>query len=186
MKIISTDRTLKSSYLLRNKSIHSFEALMQFVKALPYGRNSNRENFGLVIQEAKGTCSSKHAYLKSVAEENKFSDVKLILGIFKMSGSNIPEIKSVLAQYSLPYIPEAHCYLKVNDKRIDCTNLSFDINDHLEDILIEKEISPSDVNDFKIQFHQDFIQSHITKMNWDITLEKLWEIREQCIQVLSQ
>ena len=43
----------------------SFEELIVKVKNLPYGRNANRYDFSLVLSENKGTCSSKHAFLKS-------------------------------------------------------------------------------------------------------------------------
>jgi hypothetical protein len=41
------------------------------IKQLLHGLNSNRTEFGLVIIERKGSCSSKHALLKQVADNTK-------------------------------------------------------------------------------------------------------------------
>ena len=57
----------------------NWEKTINFVKQIPYGRNSNREDFSLVISENKGTCSSKHAYLKDFANRNNIPNVQLIV-----------------------------------------------------------------------------------------------------------
>jgi hypothetical protein len=44
--------------LINSNGIRTWDKLVEFVKALPYGRNSYRTDFGLVLTEKKGTCSS--------------------------------------------------------------------------------------------------------------------------------
>ncbi len=59
----------------------NFDELIEKVKNIPYGRNANRYNFSLVLSENKGTCSSKHAFLKDFADKedlNKFPKIDLI------------------------------------------------------------------------------------------------------------
>ena len=50
------------------EGIKTWAELCSFVRHLPYGRNSNRESITLVFEERKGSCSSKHAFLKQMAD----------------------------------------------------------------------------------------------------------------------
>jgi hypothetical protein len=52
----------------------NFESLLEKVKVIPYGRNLNRHDFSLVLSENKGTCSSKHAFLKDFADKNNIKN----------------------------------------------------------------------------------------------------------------
>ena len=57
--------------LAKSKGAYTWNCLLDYIKNLPYGRNSNRTDFSLVFTEHKGTCSSKHALLKQLADTNK-------------------------------------------------------------------------------------------------------------------
>jgi len=178
---------LESNYFLSESflelDIKTFSEAMRFIKNLPYGRNANREDFTLVLKEQKGTCSSKHALLKSLADENHHFEVKLMLGIFKMNGSNTPKIKSVLEKYQLDYLPEAHNFLKIEDEIFDCTNAhSSDLN-FRKDLMVVYEIQPEDVIQKKIEIHQDFLKSWCQENQ--LKFQEIWEIRENCIAALS-
>lgn len=105
----------KLTATIKNSGIESWNELIEFVKKLLYGRNSNRVDFGLVISEKKGSCSSKHAFLKKVADLNKVENVKLVLGIYKMNQLNTPNIGNVLIENSIDFIPEAHCYSAIGN-----------------------------------------------------------------------
>lgn len=94
---------------------------MKYIHSLPYGRNANRHDFSLVLKEKKGTCSSKHALLREVAALNDVPNVRLIIGMYKMSEHNTPNIGDGLSKSGLDYIPEAHCYLMIDKKRVDLT-----------------------------------------------------------------
>lgn len=168
------------------KRIMSFEELIEKVKLLPYGRNSNRYDFSLVISENKGTCSSKHAYLKDYASKNNFENVKLFIGIFKMNEQNTTKINPLLSENNLDYIPEAHCYLKINNQPIDVTLAESFYDKIKNDIIEEIEIEPNQVTDFKIEYHQDFLKKWIEKSKQRLTFEEIWIIREKCIQKLSE
>ncbi|WP_459211955.1 hypothetical protein [Aquimarina rhabdastrellae] len=142
--------------LLNQKGIKDWSTVLKYIKNLPYGRNSNRYDLSLVLSQEKGTCSSKHALLKQIATLWKQEDVALILGMFKMNANNTPKIKSVLETYKLTYIPEAHCYLKINGKSIDSTTKQSDFTAIENDIIQEIEIQPDQVNTFKVTYHQAF------------------------------
>ena len=169
---------------LRTLNISTWLQALHYIQQLPYGRNANRLDLSLVITESKGTCSSKHALLKAIADENKI-EVDLILGMYKMNTSNTPGIGQVLEQSNLTYIPEAHCYLKSNQSRFDFTSSSSDIKNIEPDILEEQTINPEQVADYKVDYHQSFLEKWLDKEEIDMSLDELWAIREQCIKALS-
>ncbi len=170
---------------IQNLGINSWEDLLIYVKNIPYGRNANREDLSLVLKENKGTCSSKHAFLKDVASQNKIPNVKLIIGIYKMNETNT-KIGTILTENNIDYIPEAHCYLKIDDVPIDCTTPKSNFAKIEKDLLEEIEIEPCQVGEFKIKFHKEFIKKWLSDSNATITFEQLWAFREQCITYLSQ
>lgn len=163
--------------------VQSFSEAMNFIKNLPYGRNSNRKDFELVLKEQQGTCSSKHALLKSLADENQHFEVKLMLGIFKMNGINTPKVKNTLNKYSFEYIPEAHNYIKIEDKIFDCTTSNSSELNFKNDLIQEIEIEPKQVIQFKIDHHQNFLKNWCQENNQNF--DEIWKIREECISALS-
>jgi hypothetical protein len=160
--------------------------LLNAIQQLPYGRNANRHEHSLVLTEQKGTCSSKHALVKQVADLNGVGQVKLILGMYKMNAENTPKINSVIQKAGLDYIPEAHCYLKINNLRIDITTPASRIDTLLVDILEEIEIQPEQVDTFKVAYHQEFMKCWLAKEQIAISFEEVWKIRERCIDQLSK
>ena len=164
----------------------NFETLIEKVKNIPYGRNANRYDFSLVLSENKGTCSSKHAFLKDFADNNGIENVKLYIGIFKMNETNTPKLGDLLSNNKIQYIPEAHCYLKINQVPIDVTSVDSFYDKIKLDIVEEIEITPNQVSDFKVAYHKAFLKNWIKETNQNNTFEEIWEIREQCISKLSQ
>ncbi len=88
--------------------LNDFRAAACHVRDLPYGRNSDRSDNGLVLDEARGTCSTKHELLAALAREHE-APVELKLGIYLMNGRNTPGVGPVLSSYGLDDLPEAHC-----------------------------------------------------------------------------
>lgn len=172
--------------LVTAKGIQTWSELLEFTKHLPYGRNHNREDFSLVITESKGTCSSKHAFLKKIADLNHFEPVELVLGLYRMHHKNTPKIGTTISDSGLDYIPEAHCYLKLNNQRIDITNSNSDIENILGDLIEEIAIAPEQVNTFKVAYHKEYLRRWIAENNIALSFEKVWEIREACIRKLEQ
>ena len=165
--------------------IENWNQLLLFTRQLPYGRNKNRFDFSLVLKEKKGTCSSKHAFLKQVADSNNIKQVCLFLGIYKMTQQNTPGIGNILEMNGLEYIPEAHCYLSVEGQRIDVTSVDSDIKNIEDDILEEFEIAPTQVITYKVEFHQFFLKKWIISENLSLGFNELWKIREAAISNLS-
>ncbi|ARV08633.1 hypothetical protein BTO05_02880 [Winogradskyella sp. PC-19] len=180
---LSKDKPL--SKIAIGHGILRFNDLYNHVHQLQYGRNSNRKNLELIITEAKGTCSSKHAFLKQVAIENDFEALSLWIGIYKMNAENTKSIHSVLEKYEIVYIPEAHCYLKYKGKRYDITFPNSQ-NVKFEDYLLEEEeIIPEQVNTYKVQMHRNYIKNWLKTGIIPYSFEEVWNIRETCILALQ-
>jgi hypothetical protein len=170
---------------IKDAGINNWSELIEFTRNLPYGRNSNREDFSLVLKENKGTCSSKHSFLKKVAEENNFENVQLILGMYKMNHLNTPKIGNTILECGLAYLPEAHCYLKLNNQRIDITTSNADMDNLMSDIIEEIEIMPEQVITFKVDYHKKYLLNWIKENGIKMDYDKIWELREMCIKKLE-
>lgn len=165
--------------------VDTWTKALEYIQSLPYGRNANRKDYDLVLQEKKGTCSSKHALLKAIADLNQIPNVKLILGLYKMNEANTPNIGKEISKAQLAYIPEAHCYLQMNGKRMDVTSSHSEFSKIEKDILLEKEILPEQVADFKVDFHRNYLKNWIAENNIPYSFDEIWAMREACIKNLS-
>ena len=169
-----------------DRNILTFTQASVFVRQLAYGRNTDKNNLVSVFTDNCGTCSTKHALLKKLAEENNFEKVKLIVGLFKMNKKNTPEITETLHKNELEFIPEAHCYLKYEDQIIDLTKINSKPTDFLDDLIEEIEILPEQITDYKVNYHKNYLLSWLEKNEQIIhSLNDIWKIREQCIQDLA-
>lgn len=166
--------------------VFTFLEAVQFVKKLPYGRTKDRANPDLVLEELRGTCSTKHAVIKKLALELNLEQVKLYLCLFKMTTENTPKLINVLQKYNLKYIPEAHCVLKVHNNFIDVTNETSSYEYLKNDVLELVEIQPEQIGKYKVNYHQEYLKQWLEKEKFTYSLKELWGIREQCIDALSQ
>jgi len=177
---------LQCSQLSKSIGAYDFLSLCDYIKNIPYGRTTDRSNYKAIITENSGTCSTKHAFLKAVAIENKQQSISLFIGIYKMKDTNTNGVGSVLNTHNLEYIPEAHTYIKINDKTVDITRNQVSQHSFEKDLLTEIEIMPKQIGDFKLQLHQNYIKQWLDDNNYNITFKSLWNIREACILALSK
>jgi len=181
---INSEGKISKEFILRN--IFSFYGAIEFITHMPYGRNDNKYDLATVFTDGCATCGTKHALLKTLANENNFKDLQLILAIVKMNAENTPEVSSTLTKNKLTYIPEAHNYLKYNNTIIDCTKPDFGSTKDPANILEETEINPEQITDFKVTWHKNYLQSWLNKKpQIKLSLDELWTIREQCIKDLG-
>jgi thiol-disulfide isomerase/thioredoxin len=170
-----------------NRNILTFKQALLFVKQLDYGRNEDKNNLATVFTDNCGTCSTKHALLKKLADENNFEEVKLLIGLFKMNKKNTPEISKTLLENKLEYIPEAHCYLKFEDQILDLTKINSDPADFLDDLIEEIKILPEQITDYKVNYHKNYLVTWLdNNKEINLSLNEIWKIREQCIQDLAK
>lgn len=172
--------------ILLSLGVKTFHEALSYVHDLPYGRNSERANPILVLTENKGTCSTKHACLKQIAEDHGYPEIELIIGIYRMNGYNTPGIGEELAVAKLDFIPEAHCYLRFGGKRYDYTGLGGDFSKIKADLLTEEAIIASQVGVYKVEAHRKYISKWLAKSSLTYNFDQVWAIREACIQRLSE
>lgn len=158
---------------------------MKYMHRIPYGRNSDRADFRLVLKENKGTCGTKHAFMRAIADLNGVSNVKLVIGIYRMNQYNTPKIGPELRQNGVSYFPEAHVYLRILGKRIDLTRSDMDFEQMRSSILAERVITPEQIGAYKMRFHKTYLRKWLTKTQLKFSLEELWAMRERCIAHLS-
>ncbi len=163
-----------------------FMEASRYVKQLPYRRNKDKNNLSTVLDERCGTCSTKHALLKCLADENGYPELKLMLGILKMDGCNIPAIGPVLKEHGLKYIPEAHNYLKVDGDILDFTGLPMSEDELAVKLLTEIEITPDQIIVFKIGFHREYLAKWLADEGLSYSLDEIWQIREECIREIAR
>ena len=160
--------------------ITNFKEACEFVRNLPYKRNNNKYDLLCIFKDLGGTCSTKHSTLRKLALENHHEEIKLILGIFKMDKYYAPKIENTLSKNFLDYIPEAHNYLRIENKYYDFTNLHSNYSDFENNLLQQHEIEYNQITEYKIQLHKNYLKNWI-KNHPHFTLETIWNIREKCI-----
>ncbi|MBI3246032.1 MAG: hypothetical protein HYZ50_05955 [Deltaproteobacteria bacterium] len=158
-----------------------------YLHRLPYGRNTDRANFRLVLPEGRGTCSTKHALLAELAREQELP-LLLTLGIYEMHERNTPGVGYILGRYGLPFIPEAHCYLTYRGRRIDVTRSGVEPTEPIDRFLYEETIVPEHIGDYKVHMHQRFLREWVVSTDFagNRSFDEVWAIREACIAALSQ
>ena len=165
--------------------VTDFHGAARYVRRLPYGRNADRANFRLVLEENRGTCSTKHALLAQLAKE-QVVNIGLAIGIYEMTERNTPGVGPVLAKYGLPSIPEAHCYLTYQGTRLDVTRSNVAPSEPIKRFLYEETIVPDQIGRYKTELHQRFIQNWVSQLAASRNWQEIWQIREECIAALSE
>lgn len=170
------------SILLKGEGVSTFNEACNYIAALPYGRNTERNDLSLVISEGRGTCSSKHGFLGRLLEENNIDDIHLIAGIFLMS----PETHPVLTEFfeGKPYasLPEMHCYLRSEGERYDFTTPIDRMPAIAPKIIREQRIEPHQTGDWKVKIHQEYIKAWLLRNpHIEMSFEEIWQDREKCI-----
>jgi hypothetical protein len=163
----------------------SYRSAARHLHELPYGRNSDRGDFRLVLSEQRGTCSTKHALLAAVALEQRLP-VFLTVGIYDMSEANTPGVGRVLSAHGLGSIPEAHCHLTHAARRIDITRSGIAPKLPIAHFHEEWSIAPSQIGAHKLALHQQHLRRWLCERpDLSFSFEELWRIREACILALG-
>jgi len=167
-------------------SISDFQSAAKHLASLPYGRNREASSTLAVLTESRGTCSTKHALLRRLAIEQRL-DVTLWVGVYEMTAANTPGVARILQNYGLERLPEAHCYLRRGETRIDLTFADVPPLIGSDTFLYEEQIAPEQIGEYKKNLHFKFLERWATQRSAkQYPADKLWQIREQCIDALSQ
>jgi phosphoglycolate phosphatase-like HAD superfamily hydrolase len=168
------------------REIHSFQEAGDWIRMLPYGRNTNKDDLQTVFSDNCGTCGTKHALLKQLCIENDFQGIELVIGLFKMNGNNTPKVSETLRKNGLDFIPEAHNYLKYCGRILDYTGPTFDPSVYGDDVLEELPIGPEQISAYKVNYHRNFLKGWLhSNAQIRMTETELWTVREECIKDLA-
>jgi len=97
-----------------------YHSACEWLKNLPYGRNSSDCDSMILFDEGFGTCITKHGIAARLAEELGL-DIHRYEGLYRMDASIVPYCAEVLKQIGWPYIPNLHCFLKSGTVAADLT-----------------------------------------------------------------
>ncbi|WP_319407937.1 hypothetical protein [uncultured Desulfosarcina sp.] len=100
--------------------LETFLAACRYVYELPYGYNADRDDLMSLFKENKGTCTTKHAVIATLAAELNLP-VEKNIGIYAMTESIVTGTDSILEKFGLPYVPMIHCFLTDGDHQVDLT-----------------------------------------------------------------
>jgi hypothetical protein len=116
--------TIKPSGKMSQKflelGIKSFKEACEYIHNVEYGYNTNYDDDMILFKENKGTCTTKHAVIASLAEELTIPLFKYV-GIYKFTEEISTGANEILKKYNIPYAPMVHCFLVYNKYRFDLT-----------------------------------------------------------------
>jgi hypothetical protein len=165
----------------------TLRAAAEHIWRLPYGRNARPDDRLCVLDEGRGTCSTKHALLARLLAEEGVEGFELRLGIYEMNEANTPGVGRVLAAHGLPCIPEAHCYLASGAARIDLTRVEGVGGEPVQGFVVEEAIAPDQIGEYKRAFHRRYLaEAAASGAYGSRTADDLWAIREECIAALVE
>ncbi len=98
----------------------TFHDACRHVHGMPYGYNSDRDDPMMLFKEGKGSCTTKHAVIATLARELGLP-VEKEIGVYAMTEDLVTGTDSILKRYDLPYIPMIHCFLAGDGVRVDLT-----------------------------------------------------------------
>jgi len=174
-----------ASEAFRTIGCDSYRSAARHLHELPYGRNSDRADFWLVLSERRGTCSTKHALLAEMALEQRLP-VTLTIGIYDMAEANTPGVGGILARRGLESIPEAHCYLTCSGRRVDITRSGVSPRASIAHFHEEWTIAPAQIGAHKLALHRGYLREWLRgRRDLSLSFEELWQIREACIIALG-
>jgi hypothetical protein len=175
------------SHQFLNRGIHRFHQAAEYIKNLPYRRNTAPYPLTNVLTEQRGVCSTKHAILKTLADENGHPEIQLVLGIYKMNEWNTHGVGPVLKKFGLEYILEGHTYLKFQGHIFDFTKANANLR-FADSLVDEIGMRPAQIGDWKTEKQKDYLLKWLyeSKLIQRYSIEQIWQIREACIAALFE
>jgi hypothetical protein len=123
--------------------IRRFQDACRFVHELPYGYNSNRDEPMLLFSEKKGSCTTKHAVIATLAVEQGLP-VGKVIGVYAMTEELVTGASAILEEYGLAYVPMVHCFLQSGSIRTDLTEGNHNGKRRaINDFLYTQAVSPT-------------------------------------------
>jgi len=168
-------------------SIATFHDAVQFVHALPYGYNSDRNDPFILFKEKMGSCTTKHGVIATLAAELDLEVFKVI-GIYKLTENIAGGVQAIQDKYRLPYIPLVHCFLTHEGYRFDLTEGNHNgKNAPIESFIQTKQVMPFISDKEEYLWYRQVLQSIVLlfpEMKGK-TEKHLLKAREEAIALLK-
>jgi len=122
--------------------IKTFRNACDYVHNVDYGYNTNHEDKMIFFKEKKGTCTTKHAVIASLAQELGIPLFKHIC-VYKFTEDITTGVNEILKKYEIPYVPMTHCFLVYENYRFDLTEGNHNgKKTHIDDCIHAERVDP--------------------------------------------
>jgi hypothetical protein len=168
--------------------INRFVDACRYVHELPYGYNTDRDNLMILFKENKGTCTTKHAVVATLAEELGMPIVKNV-GIYAMTEELVTGTNDILAKYDLPYVPMVHCFLAYGENRVDLSEGNNNgKNRSIEEFLFTQQVEPNISAKDEYLFYRKALKEHIlSRIEMEgVDIRTILHAREEGLKLLKR
>jgi hypothetical protein len=186
------DKSLSNAGIVSTKflslGIKSFIEACQYVQELPYGYNTDRDDLMILFKEKKGTCTTKHAVIASLAHELNLSIEKSI-GIYAMTEEIVTGTDEILEKYNLPYVPMIHCFLVYGEYQVDLSEGNNNgKNKPIEEFLFTQQVEPNISAKAEYLLYRKALKDHILKRKEmeGVEISQILHAREQGLKLLKK
>jgi len=141
--------------------ILNFKDACMYVHNLDYGYNSDKDNKWILFMEMRGSCTTKHAVIATLAQELEILLHKHV-GVYKFTEKICEGASEITEKYSIPYIPMVHCFLVYKNYRFDLTEGFFNgKKTSIEEFIHEKQVIPFISRKDEYNLYKDIIEKYV-------------------------
>ncbi len=170
------------------RSLRRFHDACRWVHELPYGYNSDRDDLMILFKESMGTCTTKHAVIGTLAQEQGL-DIRKHIGIYAMTEEIVSGTRRLLEEFGLPYIPMVHCFLVHGRFRVDLTEGNRNgKNRSIEDFLHVEEV-PAAISekDEYLRYRRALTEKILRRPELGgVELKRVLQAREEGLKLLKK
>lgn len=158
-KIIVEAGVISNTFLVQG--ISTFQDACRHVHHMPYGYNADRDDLFALFQEGKGTCTSKHAVIATLAKELGLPVAKHI-GIYAMTEALVTGAQPIIDRHRLPCLPMVHCFLQAGAIRVDLTTGNNNgKNGPIKEFLYTQQVVPNIAGKEEYLLYRDALKNKI-------------------------
>jgi hypothetical protein len=122
--------------------IKTFRGACDYVHNIDYGFNTNYEDRMILFKEKRGSCTSKHAVIASLAQELNIPLYKHVC-VYKFTEEITTGADEILKNFEIPYVPLVHCFLVYENFRFDLTEGNNNgKKTHIEECIHSERVDP--------------------------------------------
>ena len=172
---------------LRSLGIRSFQEACKFVHEVPYGYSSNRDDMMTLFIERRGTCTTKHAVIATLAQELALP-IKKKLGIYAMTEGVVTGAGNITSAYQIPYVPMLPCFLDYQGRGVDLTQGNRNgKNQPIDEFLFTQEVESNVSEKSEYLIYRNALVDLIKTRDElkGIEIQKLLHAREEGIKLLK-